>query len=281
MISRRGFLKLGIIFGGAALLDGFVIEPKHLVVEAMEIPVEGLPRAFDGFSICQVSDVHHSPFVGLGYIERVVEKANSLAPDLVALTGDYIETDKEYMAPAIKALGNLRARHGTVAVLGNHDYFIGRDFTRDVITSNGITLLENSQRIIEMGGGALCIAGTEDLLEGAPDAGTSLEGVPQEVPRVLLTHHPDYCEELPEDLRVDVVLAGHTHGGQVRIPFSIAPIVPSRYGQKYSGGLVTLGKGKNPARVYVSRGVGVVTVPVRFNCPPEITLIRLKCAADR
>jgi predicted MPP superfamily phosphohydrolase len=92
----------------------------------------------------------------------------------------------------------------------------------------------------------------------------------------MLAHHPDFAETLPEDLRVDLVLSGHTHGGQIRLPFSIAPIVPSMYGQKYSGGLVELEeKGGYTTRVYVSRGVGVCLIPIRFNCPPEVTLIRL------
>lgn len=281
MITRRGFLKWGGVGAGALLLESFVFEPRFITVETVSVEINGLSPGLDGFTICQVSDVHHSPFVSLSYIEGVVEKASSLKPDLVVLTGDYIQGEKEYMAPAVKALSGIKSPRGTIAILGNHDYFTGVEYTRGVIASHGITLLENSHTIIEGKDGALCIAGTEDLLEGRPDAAASLEGVSTDVPRILLTHHPDYCEELPEGLRVDLALAGHTHGGQVRIPFSIAPVVPSRYGQKYSGGLVTLRRPgppgpHGPTRVYVTKGVGVVDIPVRFNCPPELTLVRLR-----
>lgn len=142
-----------------------------------------------------------------------------------------------------------------------------------VIRSYGIPLLENRHAIIESGGGALCVAGIKDYLEDFPDAEAALRGVDKETPRILLAHHPDYAEHLPEGVRVGLVLSGHTHGGQVRGPFSYAPVLPSEFGQKYSGGLVTL-TGRD-TRVYVSRGLGVVGIPVRIHCPPELTLIRL------
>lgn len=274
MITRRGFFKAGIFVCGGLALEGFVIGPEKIRVERVDVPIAGLGQKLDGFTICQITDIHHSHTVSLDYIEGVVRMANSLEPDLMALTGDYIDMDREYMAPVIRCLSSLRARHGSVAVMGNHDYFIGREYSKDVISSNSIPLLENSHMMIESGGSSLCVAGVNDLLEDTPDARAALADVPTDIPRVLLSHHPDYAESIDIDLRVDLILSGHTHGGQVRLPFGVAPIVPSAFGQKYSGGLVRLAR-REGTKVYVSRGIGVSMIPVRFNCPPEITLIRL------
>lgn len=273
MLSRRAFLKGGLLLGSALMVDGFLLEPREFRVEEVPVKIRGLSPEFDGFTICQVTDVHHSPFVRLGYLNSVVEKANSLKPDLTVLTGDYIDDAREYVAPAIKALSGLKAKRGLLSILGNHDHFTGKAHTVEVIRANGIPLLENSHRLIESGRGALCVAGVKDYLEDFPDAKEALRGVDNDIPRILLSHHPDYAESLPGDERVDLVVSGHTHGGQIRAPFSYAPVLPSAYGQKYSGGLVTL---ENRAtQIYVSRGVGVVMIPVRINCPPELTLIRL------
>jgi len=215
MISRRNFIKGGLILGGAVMLDGFVLEPKDIEVQRVDIRIPRLPPAFNGFTICQLTDIHHSPVVGLKYINKVVDKANSLSPDLVALTGDYIDDERKYAAPAIEALARLKARHGVVSILGNHDYFIGESYSREVIRQSRIPLLQNSHIMIRSGGDTLCIAGTRDYLEDKPDARASLKGVPLQVPRVLLSHHPDYSEYLPLDEKVDLVLSGHTHGGQI------------------------------------------------------------------
>lgn len=276
MLSRRAFLKGGLLLGSALMVDGFLLEPREFRVEEVPVKIRGLSPEFDGFTICQVTDVHHSPFVRLGYLERVVEKANSLKPDLTVLTGDYIDDAREYVAPAIKALSGLKAERGLLSILGNHDHFTGKAHTVEAIRSHGIPLLENSHSLIESGRGILCVAGVKDYLEDFPDAKAALRGVDNDIPRILLSHHPDYAESLPGDERVDLVVSGHTHGGQIRAPFSYAPVLPSAYGQKYSGGLVTLKK--RETQVYVSRGVGVVMIPVRINCPPELTLIRLSPA---
>lgn len=272
MISRRTFLKGSMLLGGAMLLEGFVVEPRMVDIVETTVRIKGLPPGFIGFRVCQITDIHHSPVISLDYIRSVVEEANRLAPDLVVLTGDYIDTGKKYMAPAIEALSRLKAAHGTVAILGNHDHFIGRGYAEDVIGSHKIPLLRNSHIYLESKGSTLCIAGVADLLEDTPDAKEALKGVDPAIPRLLLSHHPDYAETLPPDERIDLVISGHTHGGQVRLPFGPAPVVPSKYGQKYSGGLVDLEGGR---QVYVSRGIGTSMIPVRFNCPPELTLIKL------
>lgn len=277
MLSRRTFLKAGLLFGGIVLTEGFLIEPRGFAVERTTVPIRGLPATLDGFTVCQVTDIHFGPAVGSPYIKKIIETANALKPDLVALTGDYIEGEKRHVAPVVKLLKGLKARVGVVTILGNHDHYAGSGYTEDLLVSNGFKPLQNSHTMIESGKGALCIAGVRDFLEDRPDAKEALKGVPNDMPRILLSHHPDYAEELPADERIDLVISGHTHGGQVRLPFAFAPILPSRYGQKYSGGLVALNR-KEGTRVYVSRGIGMSIIPVRFNCPPELTLLTLKAA---
>lgn len=271
MFSRRQFLK-GVLAAGAAGLvaDGILFEPRRIVVEKTTIAIRNLPDAFEGFKICQITDVHHGPLVGLKFVEKVVDKANSLRPDLIALTGDYVAVSHKYIAPCISALCRLKSAYGTLAVLGNHDHWEGAELTRDVFSKYNVPVITNTNRLIEIKDNAICIGGVGDFYEDRQDLTAAFRGAP-DIPRILLSHNPDYAEVMPKTKRVDLVLAGHTHGGQIRLPFSIAPVNMSEYGQKYTGGLVKL----NDTQVYVSRGIGVVGVPIRFNCPPEITLITL------
>lgn len=278
-MTRRDLLKAGLLLGGAVAIDTFAIEPREPVVERLTVGIRGLPRPFEGFTICQITDVHHGPIVPRGYVEEVVRRANALGPDLMVLTGDYIDQDREYVAPCLETLSGLRSPNGITAVLGNHDHFVGGEYSARAVRDHGIRLLRNEHYLIEKGGEAVCIAGTRDYYEDVPDAGLALRRVPEDIPRILLNHHPDYCEYLPPGERIDLIISGHTHGGQVRVPVAgYAPIVPSSFGQKYSGGLVRL-KRRGETPVYVSRGVGVVFLPMRFNCPPEITLVTLRRTA--
>lgn len=278
MLSRRQFIKGTIAAGAAGLIaDAVLYEPRHIIVEKKTIAINNLPDVFEGFRICQISDVHHSPFVGLKFIEKAVDMANSLNSDLIALTGDYVAMSPKYIAPAISALCKLKSPNGILAVLGNHDHWEGAELTMDVFSKYSVPVITNEHRFIEMKNKTICFAGVDDLMEGNQDLKAAFHGVPNDMPRVLLSHNPDYAEVMPENERVDLVLAGHTHGGQIRIPFSIAPVTMSKYGQKYAGGLVRLAN----TQIYVSRGIGVVGLPIRFNCPPEITLITLTKAVQK
>jgi len=246
--------------------------PAKISITRENITVSDLDRAFDDFSICQITDIHHGFFVNIDHVMEAVMTVNRLKPDLVVLTGDYVDRSSAYIRPVVDALGLIRAPHGVFAVLGNHDHRVNAEMIKQGLDRAGIALVENEHRIVKRGDGAICIAGVADIDEGAPDISRALSRVPPGMPRILLSHNPDYAEIMPRDERVDLVMAGHTHGGQIRMPFSMIPYLPSRYGRKYAGGLVRC----QHTLVYVSRGIGVAFPPLRFNCPPELAVIRLK-----
>lgn len=283
MVTRRKFIK-GLAYGAGALAIGSVggaailansryFAPRRIVVEDVTVRIKGLHAAFEGFRICQITDIHHGYNIELEFVDKALDVARRLNPHMYALTGDYASHKIKFADVVLRRLSVLRAPYNTVAVLGNHDHWVGgHRYVRSVIRKSSIGLLENTHTILKKGGGRLCIAGVDDLRVGRPNLEQALYGVPEDMPRILLSHNPDLAEEKIGDKRVDLMISGHTHGGQIRLPFSLyAPYTNSRYGQKYTGGLVEAGN----TQVYVSRGLGTINIPVRFNCPPEITLLRL------
>jgi predicted MPP superfamily phosphohydrolase len=268
----------------AGLGYGLLVEPRWFAVTHRVMPIRGLPPSLDGLRAVQLSDVHHGPWLSLGQVREVVERTNQLVPDLVFLTGDYVHQSAVYIPPAIKELGQLQPKIGTLAVLGNHDWWEGAALTRAEFARAGIPLIDNARRtltpdrrLLADANEGLCIAGVGDLWEDRPDYDAALGGVPARVPRVLLSHNPDVAEEgqfVRSGHRVDLMVSGHTHGGQIYIPGLGTPVVPSRYGQKYSQGLV-----QGPVcPVLISRGIGLTVLPLRLGVRPEITLLELRTA---
>ena len=259
---------------------------KTIIAEEQTIKIQGLPETFESFRICQLTDIHHGRFVNIEYIDGLVEMVNGLKPDIIVLTGDYVDNSQypltsyfisnslPYIDPCIGALGRLTANFGVFAVLGNHDNLRYLEKIRMSFLNYNITLIENTRQLIEKEGKTICIAGVGDLWGGVQDLKSALKDIPSDIPRILLSHNPEYAEKMPKNERVDLVISGHTHGGQIRIPFSFAPFLFSKYGQRYSGGLVEL----EHTQVYVSRGIGVIPPPIRFNCPPEVPLLTLRRA---
>ena len=286
--SRRGFLRAGAALvaagGGGAFVYGFFVEPRWIRTQQRVFPVRGLPRELDGLRMVQLTDVHLGPWISLAYVQAAVNICNSLDPDIVLLTGDYVHRSPVYFEPVAGALARLRARIGRFAVLGNHDWWEGVTPARGCLHRVGIPTIDNGRvfitpdrRIETVAAGGLCIAGVGDLWEDVVDFEKALGGVPSETPRLLLSHNPDVAEEralIEGGYRVDLMIAGHTHGGQVRLPFLGTPIVPSRFGSKYAEGLVA-----GPVcPVFICRGVGMTVLPVRWGAPPEIALIQLKAS---
>lgn len=275
-VTRRAFLRRVGCAAAAALIPacgGYsLLEARWLRIYRSEVPLRGLPPAFDGLRICQLTDIHHGPYLALERVQQAVAVANGLSPHLTALTGDYVHRRPDYITPCFEALAGLRAPLGIYGVLGNHDHWEDEHLTRQEMAGAGIVELTNAGAPLQRGGQWLWIAGVGDLWEDEQLPERALQGVPADGAAILLSHNPDYNEQL-QDRRVKLMLAGHTHGGQVRLPLFGPPLLPSKFGHKYAAGLVEDGW----KRVYVSRGVGTVTPPVRFACRPEVTLLTLRC----
>ena len=272
-MDRRKFLKRAALAAvGGATLGGVYpfLEAKWCRVLQRTIVVPNLPRPFRGTTVALLADVHHGPFVPLGYIRDVVEMTNALEPDIVLLAGDYMHRSAAYIAPGIAELGKLEARMGRFAVRGNHDNCEFTPISRAALAEAKLPDLNNEGVWLERRGARLRIGGVGDLWTDVQDLGAALGDATLDDAVLLLSHNPDFVEAI-HDPRVGLVLSGHTHGGQVIVPGFGAPIVPSRYGQKYLHGLV-----QGPcAQVFVTRGVGTISPPVRFLCRPEIVLITL------
>ena len=275
--SRRSFLKRAAKYSlsAAGLGLGYtVLETSWLGVRRETIEVPRLPAAFAGTTIALIADIHHGVPNRLTYVQRVVRLANSLQPDIVVLGGDSVHRHRSYVAPCFAALGNLRSQqYGVCGVLGNHDHWSGAGAVRAAMADSGIVELSNRGFWIEKDDQRLRIAGVDDLWEGNQFLNHALADTQDHEVAILLSHNPDYTE-LVDDPRVGLVLSGHTHGGQVVLPLVGAPRVPSSYGQKYLQGLVKT----DVTQVYVTRGVGSIgpmDLPVRFCCPPEISLLTI------
>jgi predicted MPP superfamily phosphohydrolase len=242
------------------------------VLETVEIPIAGLGEAFDGYRIAWLTDLHTSPLVPRWWLDRAVEQANALAPDLIALGGDFLDDDPHFIATLGDILRPLRAPDGVVGVLGNHDHYVGAQGVREELAQAGVRELRNRAMLLERGDERLAVAGVGDLETDVIDFDRAVGGVPADVPRVVLSHDPDVLALWPAEHRLDLMLAGHTHGGQAYLPLIGPPYVPSQFGLRYLRGLIREGD----RQVYVSRGVGVSGVPFRWRCPAELTLVVLR-----
>jgi len=277
-MNRRQFLKgaaaATVAVGVGGLGYGFA-EAGDLRVERTDVAVKNLPAAFDGFTVAFLTDIHHGPYVGVEQVTGIVRTTRQLQPDLIVLGGDYCLRDAKYIAPSFDVLKNLRADFGVFGVLGNHDHQHGLAETQAAMRTAKITEMTNAGVWLTKGGARLRLAGVDDLWRGKPDLAPALGDATAEDACVLVSHNPDFVERTLRDSRVGLVLSGHTHGGQVIVPGGTNPFIPSAYGDKYAHGLV-----EGPtAPVYVSRGLGVTGVPVRYNCPPELTLLTLRVPA--
>lgn len=275
-MNRRQFLTLGLKSAAAVGLGGAVgaslFYNAPCRVNRQTIPIAGLPREFDGYTIAHLSDFHHSPWVGQSFLRSVVALTNHLQPDLVALTGDYIHRGREWVPGVMRELASLRAKDGVVAVLGNHDYYDRAQASiRMGLRMARITDLTNTGILIERHGAALPVSGIGDSLKEQQYPAVALAKARRRASAILLTHQPDYIETF-RDERVGLALCGHTHGGQCVFPLIGAPIVPSAYGQKYVSGLC-----HGPVvPAFVTRGVGTAFPPFRFRCPAEVALLTLR-----
>jgi predicted MPP superfamily phosphohydrolase len=245
-------------------------EPYRLCVEQHIIRLQRLPRSLDGLRIVQLSDIHHSPFTGSEQIKHAVETANSLAPDIIALTGDYVSHDRSYAAPCAEMLGRLRARYGVYAVLGNHDHWTDAPLITDLFRAEGIRVLINEGMRFEQRGAAFWLAGVDDTMVGLEDLPLALAGARRDELKLLLAHNPIILRRAAR-AGVDLVLSGHTHGGQVTWRSERSP--SGRPRRRLLRGLGS----RADTQIYVSRGLGTSVLPIRYGCPPEVSLLELRC----
>jgi len=246
-------------------------EPFRLTIEHHQIRLRRLPPAVDGFRIVQLSDIHHSPFTSREQIARAVETANNLRPDIVALTGDYVSKERAYAAPCAELLGKLRARHGVYAVLGNHDHWTDASLITDLFRAEGINVLINEGRRFEQNGASFWLAGVDDTMVGLEDLSLALAGSSESEFKLLLAHNPIILRRAAR-AGVDLVLSGHTHGGQVSLRSERS--ASGRPRRRLLKGLARQGN----TQIYITRGLGTVVLPVRFGCPPEVSLLELRTA---
>lgn len=249
-------------------------EHEQLRTPEVAVPITGLPPEFTGYRIALVSDLHHGPAVPRWWLERSADRVAALAPDLIALGGDFVSHARSDLEGLEPVLARFRAPDGVVAVLGNHDHWVGPDLVAGVLCRAGIELLLNRHRLLRRGAAGLAVAGVDDLTHGAVRFADALGGLPDGAPVVLLSHNPDLVEYLPAGTRVDLMLSGHTHNGQIHWPL-IGPLsVPSQFGGRYLHGLHRV----NATWLYVSAGVGSAAIPIRWGNPPELPVLRLEPA---
>lgn len=285
--TRRAFLKASAIgVAGLALYSGEV-ERHWIDVLHHNVILQGLPTDFDGMRIVQLSDIHMDRFTEAFFLRSVIEKINDLRPDAVFLTGDFVTSDSGYSNveaqrdawDCARVLKDLKCK-SLYAVLGNHDVNSGPREIVAALNSSNIEVLRNSYLPLERGSGRIWLAGLDDPLEGKPNLDAT---IPEQIrnvrnePVVLMCHAPDYATHIqshPAGQAVGLMLSGHTHGGQIRLPLIGALVLPAM-GRKFVEGWFQF----NQMKLYVNRGIGTIGVPFRLDCPPEITVFTLRATA--
>jgi predicted MPP superfamily phosphohydrolase len=277
----------GAMLATGGVIYPYFIEPWRVAVNHIPIRIPELPAAWNGLTIAHLTDLHRSRYVSGQYLQDCVARANALNPDLIVFTGDYLTEGRTrrgllvygdhhdaatYVKDSARCIGQARARHGVFASLGNHDHWFDADTVTREIEAAGVPVLRNRPAFVKINGETLPIVGLGDLWTEGVNFSQGFAGVNHPY-AIVLMHNPDSFEHWPQPGH-HLILAGHTHGGQVNIPFYGPPVVPSRYGMKYAQGLHQRGT----AQMYVNRGLGLVFPVVRFNCRPEIAVLHLQRA---
>lgn len=275
-LAPAGWRRRPALLGGLAILPlgllgyGFYVEPAWLDTPRVEVTLADLPLGFDGYRIALISDLHAGPYGGPDEIARIYRATSELAPDLVVLLGDFVASEPAEIEAVVAPLGQLRARDGLVGVLGNHDLWIDPDRISAELGGHGVRLLRNAGLPLERGPDRLWLAGLDDLRRGQPDLRAALAGGRAGDFVIVLAHNP-LAVELARPRGLPLTLAGHTHGGQIQLPF-VGPLLLPIDDRGLAEGLVRRG----PSQVFVTRGVGLGTPPIRLGARPEIPLLVLR-----
>jgi predicted MPP superfamily phosphohydrolase len=288
LISRRKFLYGGILTVSAVAITGCVsgiVTRKNVEITHRTIELPNLPPAFKGLTITLASDIHSSPYMSLQDMQEIAKLINDLKSDVILLPGDFVTSHKNELPPVIEALSVLHAPMGVYATTGNHEYYVDPDGVSEGIESIGIRMMRNENFALEKDGQKLYLLGLDDIndndiipyTEGksAPHIEALFRGLPDNAASILMCHKPYRFDEFAKT-NMGIMLSGHTHGGQIvlgRIGGTVLSL--SSIASKYVEGHFEITSGTKRSQMYVSRGLGTVALPMRFNCPPEITKITL------
>lgn len=265
--------------GGVAGVRALWLEPRSLALKEVDVTSAAWSNDLGTLRIALLADSHTAgPHAGLARLARAVAMANAARPDLVLLLGDYVSTGSlctSAVAPEASAatLAALHAPLGVLGVLGNHDWEYGGERVRRALEGAGIPVLDNEARRVQAGSRSFWLAGVGDSYVARADLPGTLGQVDDDAPVIVMTHSPDLFAEVPT--RVALTVAGHTHGGQIRLPLLGCPVVPSRYGARYVHGHIV----EDDRNLVVSAGIGHSLLPIRFGVPPEIVLVTLRAPA--
>jgi predicted MPP superfamily phosphohydrolase len=277
--TRRKFLRASVAAGAVALAaDSILLEPNRPRVVRQDFALARWPERLNGFTIALLSDFHYDPYFSAHPLHAAIPLVNDLHPDLIVLAGDFVtvptfgDDRKAAFAaePCARLLHQMSAPHGLWAVLGNHDEGTDYKHVTRALQAESIQVLANQSQAIEHDGARFWLAGVNDVLSNTADLSKTLRHIPAEEAVILLAHEPDFADEAAS-FPIDLQLSGHSHGGQVRLPL-LPPLYLPKLGKKYVLGRYHVG----PLTLYTTAGLGTIGVPVRLNCPPEITLLTLR-----
>ena len=287
-VTRRDFLKLVgvaaldfflLAIGGAGY--GYLMAPTRFTVETIRLKLPRLSHRFSGLRVVQVSDIHMGGWMNLDRLQRAADLVLEQKPDVLLITGDFLighdvtAISQQTLQDLISGLSRLAASFPTFAVLGNHDYWTDVKTVRQILCSSGITELTNTVFTLQREESTLHLCGVDDIWEGEARLEDVIAQLSDDSAAILLAHEPDFADTSAATGRFDLQLSGHTHGGQVVLPFVGPPILPY-LGRKYPSGLYKV----QEMYQYTNRGIGMARLPLRIHCPPEITLFILEGTAS-
>ncbi|BAZ50935.1 putative Ser/Thr protein phosphatase family protein [Nostoc sp. NIES-4103] len=269
--SAWRFLGWCVLLGLCTLLYAKLVEPNWIEVKSLQLTLPHLVSEFNGYRIVQISDIHRDQWMSPQRIQRIVRLVNSQKPDLVAITGDFITRHSSSLIPSLGVpLAQLTPKDKTLAVLGNHDHENDTKAIIQVLSQSGIYLLSNDVYTIQRGSAMLHIAGVDDVGMGKDRLDLVMQQLPHEEEAILLAHEPDFVNISAATKRFDLQLSGHSHGGQVRLPFFKPPVLPP-WGKQFYCGKYQVGN----MFLYTNRGLGMTGLHLRFFARPEITVFTL------
>jgi uncharacterized protein len=276
IVSRRKFLQVAGAIGVSTVFPSAVeiatrMETRQVVMEEQPVRIEKLPAAFEGFKIALFSDIHLYPFTTLKIVQDAVALANSFQPDLVILAGDFVWRSVDAAFDLVPVLSQLNPAHGTFAILGNHDHRKGPAIVSQALSEAGVRLLRNEGITIQRGQDSIYLAGVDSARGGRPSPAAAFANRRGDPTTIVAVHEPDFILDLIPLFPVDLQLSGHSHGGQIRLPF-VGPLILPPMGEIYDMGLYQVEK----AQVYTTRGIGTIRLNARFNCKPEVTALTLQ-----